>query len=90
MLVNHVSKTRNVGKGSVKQIIIFHNAHCMHQTKCKVRTDSTIVYTFSDDSYSNISSRIKVIGTCMCTLMEKTGKLFDDPVITFYSIIEAC
>ena len=37
-----------------------------------MRTDNTTVHKFSGDSYSNLSFRIKLIDTCMCTRMDKT------------------
>ena len=42
----------------------------MHQNECTVHTDYTTVYTFSEDSYSNLSSRFKLID--MCTGVDKT------------------
>ena len=38
--------------------------------KCSERTEKTTVYTFSEDSYSNLSYRIKLID--MCRRMVKT------------------
>ena len=49
---------------TVMEIIIFNNAYCTHQNKCTVRTDNTTMYTFFEDSYSNLSFRIKLIDTC--------------------------
>ena len=55
------------------QIIIFHNAYCTHKNKCTLRTENTTVYTFSDDSYSNLSlESIELIRVDMCTRMGKT------------------
>ena len=40
------------------------------KNKCSVRTDNTTVYTFSEDSYFNLSFRIKLIDKG--TRMDKT------------------
>ena len=55
---------------SVMWIIIFHNAYCTHQNKCSVPTDNTTAYKFSEDPYSNLSFRIKLIDKG--TRMDKT------------------
>ena len=49
----------------------------MHQNKCSVRTDNTTVYKFSEDSYSNIEFRIKLIdkGTCMDKIIKSNMKI---------------
>ena len=54
---------------AVMYIIIFNNAYCTHHNRCTVRTDNTTVYTVSEDSYSNLSFRIKLID--MCTRVDK-------------------
>ena len=52
----------------------FHNALCTHQNECTLRTDNTTVHTFSEDSNSSLSTRIKHIDTCtcMCARFDKT------------------
>ena len=56
---------------AVMKIIIFHNAYCTQQNKCSMRTDNTTVYTFSEDAYSNLSFRFKLIIVIdMCTCVE--------------------
>ena len=47
-----------------------NDAYCTHQNEYTVRTNSTIVFKFSEYSYSNLSSRTEVID--MCTRLDKT------------------
>ena len=47
----------------------FYNAYCTHQNECTVLTDNTTVYLFSEDSCSNLSSKIELID--LCAVMDK-------------------
>ena len=42
----------------------------VHQNKCTVLTDNTTVYMFTEESYSNLSFKIKLMD--MCTRLDKT------------------
>ena len=42
----------------------------VHQNKCTVLTDNTTVYMITEESYSNLSFKIKLMD--MCTRLDKT------------------
>ena len=55
------------------------------KNKCSVRTDNTTVYTFSEDSYFNLSFRIKLIykGTRMDKTIQSSIKIEVNWLIIF-------
>ena len=65
-----------------------------HCNECTVRTDNTTLYTHSEDSYFNLSSRIKLIDLCVSVQYgldhlfkyENSSKLVDNPVIHILAI----